>query len=159
MEKNSSKTCDACTLYIPFWLYSNAGEERRNQRGCSFTFHSGYIPIVIEFCHICSGISLHSILVIFQWFYQVYSDRGKMALHSILVIFQFVDSQTVAAVGDSLHSILVIFQSLSYTIAYWFETTFTFHSGYIPIKGKDGYFRAKVLYIPFWLYSNHIQSL
>ena len=34
-------------LYIPFWLYSNAEKGERCPDGADFTFHSGYILIIV----------------------------------------------------------------------------------------------------------------
>ena len=54
------------TLYIPFWLYSNSDEKDEHANIAFFTFHSGYIPMDVDGYNISSGMSLHSILVIFQ---------------------------------------------------------------------------------------------
>ena len=52
-------------LYIPLWLYSNAGDVIFFDWNGDFTFHSGYILIMSLFSVSSSAISLHSTLVIF----------------------------------------------------------------------------------------------
>ena len=76
-------------LYIPFWIYSNENFESLVYVLCSFTFHSGYIPIKehVERVVKIKNFTFHSGYI--PMF--IVSPTGPMliaSLHSILDIFQ-----------------------------------------------------------------------
>ena len=145
-------------------------------RRCGFTFHSGYIPINrFNRWFSCSG-SLYIPFWLYSNYFQTKLDRNIQSLHSILVIFQYFCNTVIYVTGriftfhsgyipihayieDSQDVLNFTFHSGYIPIVVLFLHCpmyfhFTFHSGYIPIKTAGLKAALSALYIPFWLYSN-----
>ena len=97
-------------IYIPFWLYSNTTKNVTDDNGIRFTFHSGYIPILIN----SSALLIFIKLYIPFW---LYSNHSKTGVGNLGSYFTFHSGYIPIGakpffiyIEFTLHSILVIFQ-------------------------------------------------
>ena len=127
-------------LYIPFWLYSNENQSIYLFVNLSLL----YIPfwlysnVLSSMSTISLSLTLHSILVIFQYVYACHLVLAYRALHSILVIFQFFHI-SLSQIHSPLYIPFWLYSNKTYDLSDPTPINFTFHSGYIPIvrSGKS----------------------
>ena len=120
-------------LYIPFWIYSNyTGKGFRVTDQVAFTFHSGYIPILM--------VPPLTIGLFHFTFHSGYIPMLEASIHKSLHTF------------FTFHSGYI--PMLKVKRMRRKDRYFTFHSGYIPISHSAFRTNLYFLYIPFWIYSN-----
>ena len=148
-------------LYIPIWLYSNELKDFATNVLRFFTFQSGYIPIPNQITHrFARTLTLHSNLVIFQWFMRFWSKQRKILY---IPIWLYSNPSTIIPhiyrlwkllfvdLRFLIHPTAIFFASYSYYLC-----LDLYYSGFVYLPIFKVYHRLTIILVQLMFYINLI---